>query len=215
MSQQPRTRHIYLIAGGALAGFIVAVVLVAAIVGVGVSARPSPSPLEVRIARKIRHELIPADAVRRRNPIQPTSEVLARARAHFADHCATCHANDGSGETRMGRSLYPRVPDMRLPATQNLSDGEIFWIIENGVRLTGMPGWAVSGGENESWSLVHLVRRFPTMSEREVLEMEALNPRGPEEWREREEEERFLRGDDGDGPRPTNEGQRDIEPHSR
>lgn len=211
-----KTGGIYLAAAGALVGLTVPLVLVAAIMGVGVSARPSPSRLEVGIARRIRHWLIPGDALRKRNPVQPTPEALARARAHFADHCATCHGNDGSGNTAIGQSLYPRVPDMRLPATQNLSDGELFWIIENGVRLTGMPGWAVAGAENESWRLVHLVRRFPTISQQEVLEMETLNPRGPEEWREREEEERFLRGEggDGDGSRPSNDGQRGISPHT-
>ena len=66
--------------------------------------------------------------------------MIAEGRDHFADHCATCHANDGSGNTEMGRGLYPKAPDMRLPATQNLSDAELFYIIENGVRLTGHAG---------------------------------------------------------------------------
>ena len=70
-----------------------------------------------------------------------TEEAIAEGRAHFADHCASCHANDGSGDTEMGRGLYPRAPDMRLAATQNLEDHELFYIIENGIRLTGMPAW--------------------------------------------------------------------------
>ena len=64
---------------------------------------------------------------------------MTDARAHFADHCAICHANDGSGDTPIGRALWPKAPDMRLRETQDLSDGELFWIIENGIRFTGMP----------------------------------------------------------------------------
>ena len=70
-----------------------------------------------------------------------TPEVIAAGMAHYADHCAACHANDGSAETQIGLGMYPRPPDMRQPATQTLTDGELFYIIENGVRLTGMPAW--------------------------------------------------------------------------
>ena len=88
---------------------------------------------------------------------------------------------------------------MRLPATQNLSDGELFYIIENGVRLTGMPAWGGAGKPEESWKLVHFIRHLPDLGPEEKAEMEKLNPRSLGEWREIEEEEEFLRG--GDPPR--------------
>ena len=162
----------------------------------GVSARPEPPRLEASVARALRHVAIPAEARARRNPLPATPELLADARAHFADHCATCHANDGSGETPVGQGLRPRAPDMRLPETQRLSDGELFYLIENGIRLTGMPAWGTAGKETESWKLVHFVRHLPLLAPEEKLEMERLNPRGPDEWRELEQEERFLQGDD-------------------
>ncbi|MEO7144714.1 MAG: c-type cytochrome [Bryobacteraceae bacterium] len=67
--------------------------------------------------------------------------MLADARAHWADHCAACHANNGSGDTAMGKHTYPPTPDMRQAETQNLTDGELFYIIQNGSRLTRMPSW--------------------------------------------------------------------------
>jgi hypothetical protein len=87
--------------------------------------------------------------------------------------------------------------------TQNLSDGELFAVIKNGIRLTGMPAW---GGGNPaddlaSWELVHLIRHFPTMTPAEMREMEALNPVSPAEMRETMEEQQFLEG--GDEP-PAN-----------
>src|SRR5204862_3671862 len=112
------------------------------------------------------------------------------------DHCAICHANDGSGKTEMGRNLYPRAPDMRLAATQELTDGELFYIIGNGVRLTGMPGWG-DGSEESSranWHLVAFIRELPRLTPAEKLEMERLNPRSPREWREMQEDEKFLEG---------------------
>ena len=122
------------------------------------------------------------------------NESIRDGMAHFADHCATCHANDGSGDTEMGRGLYPKAPDMRLPATQQLSDGELFYIIEHGIRFTGMPGWRTGTpeGEASSWHLVHFIRHLPALTPAELDTMKARNPRSPEEIRFEIEEERFL-----------------------
>lgn len=194
-----RTFSFLLVAVGAL--LVAATLAFVYVLRAGIGARPEPPRLEAAVARKIRHLAIPADARAQRNPVPATAEALAEARAHFADHCAVCHANDGSGDTKMGRALYPRAPDMRLPATQVLSDGEIFWIIENGIRLTGMPAWGTPGSEEESWTLVHFIRHLSKLTPQEKLEMEKLNPRGPEEWRETQEEEQFLKGEE-DGATP-------------
>jgi len=112
--------------------------------------------------------------------------VLAEASAHFADHCALCHANDGSGRTEIGRGLYPKVPDMRRSSTQSLSDGELLYIIHHGVRFTGMPGWGEGSSDEDvdSWELVHFVRHLPRITPDEIQEMEKLNPRSPSEQEE-------------------------------
>ena len=171
----------------------------------GISAKNTPGELETTIARRTRTLAIPRSARDARNPVASTAQVVASGRAHFADHCATCHANDGSGDTEMGRGLYPRAPDMRLPATQSLSDGELFYIIENGVRLTGMPAWGTDTPEDilGSWHLVHFIRHLPKLTDAEIEEMKALNPRTPDEWRQEEEERRFLEGGDNQKPKAT------------
>jgi mono/diheme cytochrome c family protein len=163
----------------------------------GVGTRRPPGSAETAVARSVRSAMIPAGARSLPNPEPATTENVRAGLEHWADHCASCHANDGSGETELGRSLYPRAPDMRLPATQNLTDGELFYIIENGVKLTGMPAWG-SGtpeGERDSWHLVQFIRRLPALSEAEIAEMEELNPRGAAEWAALEEERRFLSGE--------------------
>jgi len=89
----------------------------------GFSARDNPSLIETFVARTARSLAVPAGAKRMRNPFPNTPDNLAQAPAHFADHCAICHANNGSGNTDIGRNLYPKAPDMRLAQTQNLTDG--------------------------------------------------------------------------------------------
>lgn len=181
---------------------LLAIVVIAAIVdGVfvvrrGFSARDQPSWVETVVARSVRRLAVPARARNLPNPIPLNREVLADARAHYADHCATCHANDGSGNTTIGRNLYPKAPDMRLPATQQLTDGELYAIIQDGIRLTGMPAWGKADDENDddSWKLVHLIRHLKDLTPEQLTEMKHLNPKGPSDLQEEKEEEEFLRG---------------------
>jgi mono/diheme cytochrome c family protein len=173
----------------------------------GISAKVDPGPVETAIARTMRRLAIPRANRNIRNPVAATPEVIAAGREHYADHCAACHANDGSGETELGLGLYPKSPDMRREPTQSLTDGELFYIIENGVRLTGMPAWSTGTpeGEEQTWHLVHFIRHLPRLTEEEIETMKARNPRSPEEIRQEAEAERFLRGED---PAPGAEPQR-------
>ena len=164
----------------------------------GLSTRVQPSALETWMAHAMRRLATPASVRNAANPVEATPDVLEEGLAHFADHCATCHANDGSGDTPMGRSFYPPAPDMRAPRTQELTDGELFSIIENGIRLTGMPAWG-SGtpeGERGSWGLVHFIRRLPSLTADDIARMETMNPRSPDVFRQEEEARRFLAGED-------------------
>ncbi|HJQ41347.1 MAG TPA: c-type cytochrome [Thermoanaerobaculia bacterium] len=162
----------------------------------GLSARDEPTMTEKAIARTFRHFAVPAKLRDAKNPLPPTPQLLAEARAHFADHCASCHGNDGKGQNGMGQQMYPKAPDMTLATTQSLSDGELFAIIENGVRLTGMPAFGNGTPESahSSWTLVHFLRHLPKLTPEEIAEMEKLNPKSAEEWRQMQEEEAFLKG---------------------
>lgn len=164
----------------------------------GFSARDEPWQVEAFIARRVRRLAIPSGARDATNPFSSTSEILADARAHFADHCATCHANDGSGDTAIGRAFYPPAPDMREVWTQSLSDGELFYIIHNGIRFTGMPAWGPEDPKDDegSWKLVHFIRHLPKVTAEEITEMKTMNPKSREEIKEEEAKEKFLRGDD-------------------
>jgi mono/diheme cytochrome c family protein len=168
----------------------------------GLSARPQPGAMETRVARAVRALAIPRDVRLKANPVPKSAEAVTDGLNHFADHCASCHSNDGSGQTEMGQGLFPKVPDMRQASTQGLTDGELFYIIENGVRFTGMPAWstATPEGEQASWHLVHFIRSLPTLSKEQLEQMEALNPKPPEEIRQQLEEDRFLKGEGKTAP---------------
>ncbi len=167
----------------------------------GFSARDEPSALEAFLARRMRRMATPASAKDAKNPFQATPEILAEAREHFADHCAGCHANDGSGQTAMGQNMYPKPPDLRLPATQNLSDAEIYSVIHNGIRLTGMPAWGDPGRDDDSWKLVVFIRHLPALTAEEKRDMERFNPKSDADREEERREKEFLRGGN---PPPVN-----------
>ena len=165
----------------------------------GLSARAVPSALETAIARTARKMAAPSGAHNTKNPLPDSPELQREARLHFADHCAICHGNDGSGDTMLGHGLYPKPPDLRADQTQKLSDGDVFWIIQNGVRLTGMPAFGGAGSEHDhdvedSWKLVRFIRHLPALTPAEKLEMEKYNPKGPDDRQEEQEENDFLNG---------------------
>jgi mono/diheme cytochrome c family protein len=201
---------------GRVIALIVLVAVVAAgiaaysIVSRGLSAHAEPSRIETVVARAMRHWATPAAMRDRANPVQPSPAVLDGALEHFADHCATCHANNGSGDTPIGRNLYPRAPDMRAAATQSLTDGELFSIIEHGVRLTGMPAWSTGtpDGERESWALVHFIRYLPKLTDDELARMEALNPKTPRELKAHEDPGKAQQGESGKRPEPHHHGEK-------
>jgi mono/diheme cytochrome c family protein len=159
----------------------------------GFSARQEPTRIEAVVARNMRRLAIPAVAKNLKSPMPLTDDLLRDARHHFADHCAVCHANDGSGKTEVGQNLYPKAPDMRQTDTQSLTDGELYFIIHNGIRLSGMPAWgAESDHDHDSWALVHFIRRLPNLSSDELQDMQKYNPQSPAELEEQREEEEFL-----------------------
>src|SRR5437764_1183662 len=175
----------------------------------GLRARATPGRVEIALAREMRRWAVPVADRNRTNPVARTPAVEREGLEHFADHCATCHANDGSGNTEMGRGLFPPAPDMRLAATQQMTDGELFYVIEHGIRFTGMPGWSTgtAAGEESSWHLVHFVRKLPHLSKAEGDEMTILNPRSPAEVRQaRRDRDRQRRGSADCGRNPDRRG---------
>ena len=162
--------------------FLAALLVLAVVVSVGVAvlvhrgfrATAKPLPVEAAVARTLRNLAIPRTERDRKNPIEPTSEATQEGRESFLRQCASCHGIDGTGKTQVGLNLYPRVPDLRASRTQSLTDGEIHYIIENGVELTGMPAWGNphQALNHDGWKLVLYVRSLRPVSQQEQLQQE-------------------------------------------
>jgi mono/diheme cytochrome c family protein len=168
----------------------------------GFSARGTPSAVEKFAAITARQLAVPSKYRRLRNPFPASPENIQAGMEHFSDHCATCHANDGGGDTLFGKGLYPKPPDMRTGETQNKSDGELYYTIENGIRLSGMPAFGeehIAGGDTDTWKLVLFMRHLPNLTADELKQMEQLNPKTEEDRQEENEEEEFLKGGETSG----------------
>ena len=123
----------------------------------GFRASSRPGALETAIARSVRNFSIPRAERREANPVAGDPLALQRGRDAFLARCASCHGVDGRGNTPIGANEYPRVPNLRAEQTQSLTDGDIHYIIENGVQLTGMPAMHPVAPA-ESWNLVSFIR---------------------------------------------------------
>ena len=129
----------------------------------GLTADKEPGRLEHSIADQLVRLSIPADAARQANPFSADADAWRDAREHYADHCAVCHGRDGRG-SEIGTNMYPRVPDLTGAEVQERSDGALFYIIQHGVRWTGMPAWQGEHSADDTWRLVSFIRKSPTMT---------------------------------------------------
>ncbi len=76
----------------------------------------------------------------------------------YGTECAACHGLDGRTPTDAGRWMYPRAADLTSSAVQYYTDRELFWIVKNGIRLSGMPAFGRVESDEHIWNLVHYVR---------------------------------------------------------
>lgn len=162
----------------------------------GLDTRAAPGSLEAFAAKAVRAWSVPGRYRELTNPVScKDPAVLSEAKEHWADHCAGCHANNGNGGTMLGKTMYPRPPRMGEAETQQQSDGELYYVIKNGVRLTGMPAFGEPGDKDvSSWQLVCFIRHLPKMTQEEEIEMRKLNPKTPADLEEERQEAEFLNG---------------------
>ena len=173
MSRTRRVVRLLLLgAGGA--------VLVCGAVGLGAvnpSATSRPSKLEKVVARAALDAAVRARAPRGRTaPSDPTS--VERGRAAYRQHCLVCHGVPGGEQSPIAAGLNPPVPDLAEPQTQARTDGELYFLVSGGVRLTGMPGFERSLPEAARWQLVGFLRVLPKLGEGQLQALSGATPGG-------------------------------------
>ena len=129
----------------------------------GCAAGKHPSPEETNLANAAKDVTIPLEAGKMKNPVPETDEVVSQGQEVFLGSCAQCHGPDARGDTSIGRNMYPPAMDLSSPHVQHWSDAELFWIIQNGVRLTGMPSWKSSISDNDTWKLARFIHKLPRL----------------------------------------------------
>ena len=159
----------------AVLALVVWLIAVARVRSGGMSADAQPGRIEQMVARNLVRLSIPAAARRAENPFRDDPEAWRTAAAHYEDHCAACHGPDGRAQTAMASAFYPKVPDLTQPVVQHLTDGELFYIIQNGVRWTGMPAWRVQHSQEDSWRLVTFVRKLPTLTKEDLDSLKEMS----------------------------------------
>ncbi|WP_353073181.1 cytochrome P460 family protein [Tunturiibacter gelidoferens] len=127
----------------------------------GCTAGKSPSQGETSLANAAKDVTIPLEAGKMNNPLPETDEVISQGREVFLGSCAQCHGADARGDADLGRSMDPPAMDLSSGHVQHWSDAELFWIVQNGVRLTGMPAWKTSISENDTWKLARFIHKLP------------------------------------------------------
>jgi mono/diheme cytochrome c family protein len=137
------------------------------LIGVGImefrlTALQEPGPLETRISNEAKHFTI-RRASSHGIPPRPADTIASReaGATHYGLDCNICHGVDGHAQTAPGRWMYPRATDLTSKEVQSYSDQELFWIINNGIRFTGMPGFSKLETPDHIWDLVNYVRTLP------------------------------------------------------
>ena len=165
-----------------LLGFVVgiAAVLVAAgfVIASGTVSMGATAPIsgvERTIAQFAVVRSVARRAPRTENPVKATPEVLAKALTHYKAMCVTCHGAGSVDPTAIGEGLNPPAPDLTQKSVQSRTDGELFWIVQNGIRMTGMPAFGPTHKDDELWTLVTFLRHLPELSREEEEALEAAS----------------------------------------
>jgi mono/diheme cytochrome c family protein len=136
---------------------------------VTLSARGEPSQIEAYLATRAKRFLVRRSARGLEAPAFGQTSV-DEGFGTYSGSCAACHRVRGRTPTEIGRGLYPPAPDLGSGSVQLWSDGELFWIIKNGIRLTGMPAFGDIHSDGEIWDLVHYLRSLGEPAEPEKRE---------------------------------------------
>jgi hypothetical protein len=76
--------------------------------------------------------------------------------------CAVCHLAPGMKKTEISRGLYPRAPELRRAS--RLTPAEQFWVLKHGLKMTGMPAWGVTHGDDVLWDVVAFLQKLPDLT---------------------------------------------------
>lgn len=161
---------------GIIFGVLLVGVAVAAVIYTGsfdVSAIKPPTKAERSFATFALNKAVARRAGNEKNPLPMNAETLRGGLHEFGENCLVCHGAPGVDPGAIGQGLNPGAPDLTLPRVQARSDGELFWITSNGIRMTGMPAFSPTHEEKEIWEMVAFIRHLPEITDEERARLKA------------------------------------------
>ena len=147
----------------------------------GCTANKKPYSFENALANMAKDAVIPIEARNVKNPVPPSDEAIKAGQQVYLQSCALCHGTDGHGYTNLGRGMYPPAMDLTSPHVQHWSDADLFWIIQNGIRLTGMPSWKSTISATDSWRLAQFIHALPRLDAQAASAAPTPAPPSPEQ----------------------------------
>jgi mono/diheme cytochrome c family protein len=121
----------------------------------------TPSKVESSAVNEVKHE-ITVGGKDVKNPVPFSADAAKEGQEHFGHHCGICHGLDGqSTGVPFAAKMQPPVADLSTKDVQDYADGQLKWIIENGIGPSGMPGWKGILTNEEMWNIVHYIRHLP------------------------------------------------------
>ena len=173
---------------GLCLGFLLTVgpaLLLLTLGSLNVAATKDPGPVEMKIMPWVRDRSIHKRAAAVSNPFAHDPAVLPLGMEFYRESCVMCHGAPEVDVTAFAEGLNPAPPPLEDEEILRLSDGEIFWVIKNGIRMTGMPAFEDAYESEEVWQIVAYVRHLPEITEEEVDYLRFAA--GPEDESERGE----------------------------
>ena len=162
-----------------IAGILIGLLLVLGVIGIvvwtgsyNVAATNPPGRLEKKFAAFALNRAVQRRAAVRTNPFSKPEDIRFGL-AHYKENCLDCHGAPGVEESEFGQGLNPPAPDLTLPAMQRMRDGELFWVVSNGIRMTGMPAFSPTHKEEEIWKILAFVRHLPEITKEEQQALKA------------------------------------------
>ena len=188
-------------------GILIGWLLMAAMIGLvlwtgayNVAATNPPSKMETKLAEFALDRAIGRRAPVKTNPFSKPEDVRAGL-VHYKSNCVVCHGAPGVDESELAQGLNPPAPDLTVPDMQKMRDGELFWVVSNGIRSTGMPAFSPTHKEDEIWKIVAFVRHLPEITDEEQKILRA----GGEAEEHHHEASQAVEPKAGEQPNPAEE----------
>jgi mono/diheme cytochrome c family protein len=136
----------------------------------------TPGGLESKVMTGIKHD-VTIGGKNDKNPFEATSDNIHEGGEHFQHHCQICHGLDGQNTgVPFAQKMAPPVADLASKDVQEYADGQLKWIIQNGIGPSGMPGWKDILTDEEMWKMVLYIRHLPakgSLGEPDIFKEEA------------------------------------------